>query len=63
VNLFPILIINLISGLLSIGHYCSFPSAFAILFTLVTQKFMELWTDQKQTGDKALVQSKGTKTI
>ena len=28
-----------------------------------TQKFIELWTDQKQTGDSALVQSKGTKMI
>ena len=27
------------------------------------QKFIELWTDQKQTGDSTLVQSKGTKTI
>jgi hypothetical protein len=31
VNLFPIFIIKLISGLLSIGHYSSFPSATAIL--------------------------------
>ena len=28
-----------------------------------TQKFIELWMNQKQTGDSALVQSKGTKTI
>jgi P2-related tail formation protein len=28
-----------------------------------TQKFIELWTNKKQTGDSALVQSKGTKTI
>jgi hypothetical protein len=28
-----------------------------------TQKFIELWTNQKQTDDSALVQSKGTKTI
>jgi hypothetical protein len=27
------------------------------------QKFIELWTNKKQTGDSALVQSKGTKTI
>ena len=27
------------------------------------QKFIVLWTDQKQTGDIALVQSKDTKTI
>ena len=54
---------QLISGLLLIGHYRSFPSASAILFTLVTEKFMELWTDQKQTGDSALIHSKGTKTI
>ena len=34
VNLFPILIIKLISGLLSIGHYRSFPSASAnIVYT------------------------------
>jgi hypothetical protein len=37
-NLFPILIIKLISSLLSIGHYRSFPSAVAILFMLVIQK-------------------------
>jgi hypothetical protein len=28
-----------------------------------TQKFIEMWTNKKQTGDSALVQSKGTKTI
>jgi hypothetical protein len=28
-----------------------------------TQKFVELWTNQKQTGDSALVQSKGTMCI
>ena len=28
-----------------------------------TQKFIELWTNKKQTGDSVLVQSKGTKTI
>jgi len=39
VNLFPILIIiKLISGLLSIGHYCSFPLVAAILFMLVIYK-------------------------
>ena len=27
------------------------------------QNFIELWTNQKQTGDSALVQSNGTKTI
>jgi len=27
------------------------------------KKFIELWTDEKQTGDSALVQSKGMKTI
>jgi len=27
------------------------------------QKFIELWTNQKQKGDSALVQSKGMKTI
>jgi hypothetical protein len=37
-NLFLILIIKLISSLLSIGHYRSFPSAVAILFMLVIQK-------------------------
>jgi len=69
VNIFPILIIKLISDLLSIGYYRSFPSAAAILFMLMIQKkvhrvmnvskmqkFIELWTDQKQTGDIALVQ-------
>jgi len=60
-NLFPILIIKLISGLLSNGHYRSFPSAATILF--MQKKFIELWTNQKQTGDIALVQSKGTKAI
>ena len=30
---------------------------------LYKEKFIELWTNQKQTGDSALVQSKGTKTI
>jgi hypothetical protein len=38
-------------------------SAFAILFTLVTQKFIELWADKKKTSDSALGQSKSTKTI
>ena len=28
-----------------------------------TQKFIELWTNQKQTDDSVLVQSEGTKTI
>ena len=28
-----------------------------------TQKFIKLWTNQKQTDDSALVQSKGTKMI
>ena len=28
-----------------------------------TQKFIELWTNKKQTGDSPLVQSKDTKTI
>jgi hypothetical protein len=28
-----------------------------------TKKFIELWTNQKQARDSALVQSKGTKTI
>jgi hypothetical protein len=28
-----------------------------------TQKFIELWTNKKQTGESILVQSKGTKTI
>ena len=28
-----------------------------------TKKFIELWTNQKQTRDCALVQSKGTNTI
>ena len=28
-----------------------------------TQKFIELWTNQKQTGDSALVQSQDTITI
>jgi hypothetical protein len=37
-DLFPILIINLISGVLSIGHYFSFPSAAAILLTMVARK-------------------------
>ena len=27
------------------------------------QKFIELWTNQKQLGDSALVQSKGLKII
>ena len=27
------------------------------------QKFIELWTNQKQTDDSDIVQSKGTKTI
>ena len=46
-NLFPILIIKLISGLLSIGHYRSFTSAATILFMLVIQKkFIMLWMDQ-----------------
>jgi hypothetical protein len=38
VKLFPILIIKLISGLLSIRHNRSFPLATAVLFTLVAQK-------------------------
>ena len=37
-NLFPIFIIKLISSLLSIGHYRSFPAVAAILFMLVIQK-------------------------
>ena len=56
--------------MLSIGHYHNLPLSAAILFTLVTQKSstgtqkcIELWTDQKQTDDSDLVQSKGTKTI
>ena len=54
VNLFPILIIKLISGLLSIGHYRSFPSAAAILFMLVIQQtFIELWTDQKRKSSSS----------
>jgi len=28
-----------------------------------TKKFIELWTNKKQTRDRALVQSKGTKAI
>jgi len=28
-----------------------------------TKRFIELWTNQKQTRDSAFVQSKGTKTI
>jgi hypothetical protein len=60
----------------SIVHYRSFPSAATVLFMQVIQKsassyeriktakrFIELWTNQKQTGNSALVQSKGTKTI
>jgi len=38
VNLFTIFIIKLISGLLLIGQYRSFPSASAILFMLVIQR-------------------------
>jgi len=57
VNLFLILIIKLISGLLSIGYYRSFPSTVAILFTQKSssgmQKLIKLWTDEKQTGDSA----------
>ena len=30
---------------------------------LKTQKFIELWMNQKQTGDNAIVQSKGTITM
>ena len=50
--------------------YRSFQLAAAILFTLITQKSsystqksIELKTDQKQTGDSALVQSNGMNTI
>jgi len=46
-------IIKLISGLLSIGRL--------IVYAGHTKKFIELWTNQKQTGDSALAQSKGTK--
>jgi hypothetical protein len=54
VNLFPILIIKLISDLLSIGHYRSFPPAAAILCMLVIQQtFNELWTDQKRKSSSS----------
>jgi hypothetical protein len=33
------------------------------LYNTGTQNIIELWTDQNQTGDSTLVQSKGTKTI
>ena len=63
--------------MLSVGHYRSFPSAVVIyclcwLYKNVhrvingsktQKKIVELWTNPKQTGDNALVQSKGTKTI
>ena len=48
---------------ISIGHYRSFPSAFAILLTLVTQIFIEIWANRKQISDSTLGQSKSTKTI
>jgi hypothetical protein len=53
--MFLILIIKLISGLLSNCRH--------IVHAGYTKKFIELWTNQKQTRDSALGQSKGTKTI
>jgi len=63
VNLFHILIIKLISGLLSIGHYRHIVYTDYTKNSSGTQKFIELWTDKVQTGDNALVQSKGMKTV
>jgi len=63
-NLYPISIIRQITDLLLIGHNRSFPvGGRHIVYAGYTKKFIELWTNQKQTGDSALILSKGTKTI
>jgi hypothetical protein len=68
-------LLNWFSGLLSIGHYLNFlksppyclyclcKKVHRVIHDSKMKKFIELWTNQKQTRDIALVQSKGTKTI
>jgi hypothetical protein len=53
-DLFLIFLSHGVVKYISIGHYRSLSSAFAILLTLVTQIFIELWADKKQISDSTL---------